>query len=823
MTHFQLFISYCHKDNEYRQELEKWLVNLSDSGLIEKWHDGDLCGGDHLMEKIFKKMEEAEIILLLLSQDYFASNACKKEMAFALSISNKKRVVPIILRDCTWLDTGCKDLLALPTDGHPIALWDIKDKAWNSIYEGIKKVINDMMHTFEIKDNFLNELQQIEFVNQKKEKPKLEDIFVFPNLKRHLMAFERENINIDFFLEKREKSILIRGRESSGKTALARSLFMELNKEYSPILVDGNTIYKTLNFKEHFKNEFSKQISGDFDTWIKMDNKVAIIDNYHHKISSKLIDFLDDNFVMTIITIDDEEFMLYFRDDPNLAKFCNTSINQLSLVQQEQLIRKWLYLNPMVSIDDVSDLDVDKLEARVNSIITTNSIVPRYPFFVLTILQAFEAFMPSNLQITAFGHCYQTLVTAQLIKKNINFDDIDTCFNYLKMLSFDIFEKTREDKLYSKSVYIEFQKQYKSKFIIIDSLIKKIENDDYPVINMQTESLRFEYEYIYYFFLGMYFASNEHNKTINHLCENIHIKENAYILIFTIHHTHDTNLLDTIRLHCLCSFDNLPTAELSTKETQFMNNLVAELPQSIILEKDIKKNRTDERNHKDSSIEKQNEERSNEKNDPSVIEIQKGIKIIEVLGQILKNRAGSFEKKDVLEMLGETVDLGLRILYLFLKGCQDEDFKDWLTKSLQLAEKDLEETKRRKFDDEKRKIFVEKMIQFFGYMVTIGMLNRISGAIGSQKLISIMTELSESKNTPAYHLINFRISLSHQGVDLESFKSMMYQFDNTKNFWARRTLSYYVQNHLNTHHLRFQDRQKIYNILDIKKYIPNKG
>jgi hypothetical protein len=254
-----------------------------------------------------------------------------------------------------------------------------------------------------------------------------------------------------------------------------------------------------------------------------------------------------------------------------------------------------------------------------------------------------------------------------------------------------------------------------------------------------------------------------------------------------------------------------------------MNNLVAELPQSIILEKDIKKNRTDERNHKDSSIEKQNEERSNEKNDPSVIEIQKGIKIIEVLGQILKNRAGSFEKKDVLEMLGETVDLGLRILYLFLKGCQDEDFKDWLTKSLQLAEKDLEETKRRKFDDEKRKIFVEKMIQFFGYMVTIGMLNRISGAIGSQKLISIMTELSESKNTPAYHLINFRISLSHQGVDLESFKSMMYQFDNTKNFWARRTLSYYVQNHLNTHHLRFQDRQKIYNILDIKKYIPNKG
>ena len=296
--------------------------------------------------------------------------------------------------------------------------------------------------------------------------------------------------------------------------------------------------------------------------------------------------------------------------------------------------------------------------------------------------------------------------------------------------------------------------------------------------------------------MGLYFAGNDNKKIIIELCEDIHIKENAYILIFTVHHTHNTNLLDTIRLHCLYSFEDFPTAELNADETKFMNNLIAELPQSIVSDKDINTNRINERNHQEKAIESRNTDNVNEKDDLSVIEIQKGFKIIEVLGQILKNRAGSFEKKEVLEMLEETVNLGLRILYLFLMGCQDEDFKEWLVKSLQFAENDLEQSKRRKFDDEKRRIFVERTIQYFGYSITIGMLNRISGAISSAKIVSSLAELSESKNTPAYDLIYFNNLLLHTGVNLDLFKSMKYQFDNTKNNWANRTLSYFIQNYL---------------------------
>jgi len=392
----------------------------------------------------------------------------------------------------------------------------------------------------------------------------------------------------------------------------------------------------------------------------------------------------------------------------------------------------------------------------------------------------------------------------------------------LKQLSYDIYSSNKNGVLYTENIYSAFREKYKSKFIITDSLINKIENDDYPILNT-SDRVSFEYTYIYYFFLGMYLAANENDTMVNELCENIHLRENAFILIFTIHHTQNRKLLDTIRLHCAYSFEKMPVAELSTSETKFMNDLIAELPQSIISDKNVSKNRHEQRNQKEKALNQQAEDEKNDtQDDVNIIELKRGIKIMEVLGQILKNRAGSFEKQDILEILEDTVDLGLRILNLFLGEYRKPEFKEWLIKLLQDAEKDLERTKNKKFDDEKRRLFVEKSIQFFGYMVTIGMLNRISDSIGSEKLITSMTILSEKKVTPAYEMVNFLVSLSQTGIDAHEVKHLVTKYNKSKNYWAEKALSYYVQNYLNTHRLKFDDRQKLSGILKIK-YLPNKG
>jgi hypothetical protein len=101
------------------------------------------------------------------------------------------------------------------------------------------------------------------------------------------------------------------------------------------------------------------------------------------------------------------------------------------------------------------------------------------------------------------------------------------------------------------------------------------------------------------------------------------------------------------------------------------------------------------------------------------------------------------------------------------------------------------------------------------------MLNRISGAISTEKLTEVTWVLSERKSTPAYQLINHLVSTSQNGVDVDCVKSLLAQFSKSKNHWAARALSYYVQMYLNTHNVNYKDRQKLFQALELK-YLPNK-
>jgi TIR domain len=813
-----LFISYCHKDEDDKNELEKWLLPLSHDKKIEVFSDSQVPGGGLLETKLNKALIESRFIILLMTQDYIASPTCQKEMEFALNNLDTKIVFPIILKTCTWKSIINQKIKALPKDGKPIREWSPIDHGWEDIYKEIAYSINLDENVFQINKDFYLNTQHIDFIKQGKDKISLEEIFVFPQLTKVKDAFSKVNIDIDFFQSETNKRILITGPDYSGKSTLLYWLFSTQFTDFYPVLVDGRFIFKTRNFAEFIKEIFNQEYIGDFTTWMKQKNKIILIDNYDHEISANFIKYLCENFYKVIICMDHEEYMVYFKDDLDYSEFTNISIEQFPLTKQEELIIKWNNLglaDDQISVRDYSS--IDKLEEKINNVISLNHIVPRYPFYILSILQSLEVFMPNDMDITAYGHCYQALITAQIIKKGIKNDQIDTAFNYLREFAFSIFCNKKNTGKFGSSEYNDFIKNYKGKYPISDLLITRLENESYPIIKKRSEGFGFTQTYFYYYFLGMYLSKKKNQEIINDLVENIHLKENALILVFTIHHTQDKELLELILLHCLCSFDNIKPAELSTAETKFMNELIIELPASIV------SNKTAEENRKEINRQNDNSEGKNEDvDDVSLKDLNKGLKIIEVLGQILKNRAGSFEIKEVQEILQYTIDLGLRILNIFLGTLNKNEFKLWLAKMLEDAEKDNISEHNYEMDYEKKIYFIEKTIQIFGYVVTIGMVNKISSSISSEKIISELNSISEKNNTPAYKLISYLVELFQTGINFTDFEKLVFEFDTTKNYWAKRSLSYYVQNYLNTHKVPFQERQKIFSALGIKKYKPNK-
>ncbi len=125
-------LSYSHKDEAFRDQLEVHLSALKRAGAIATWHDRRITAGDPLGQRIDEQLERADMIQLLVSPDFLASDYCHEvEMrALARHAEGSARVIPVILHPCDWQHSPFAHLLAAPTDGKPITRWPDRDEAF---------------------------------------------------------------------------------------------------------------------------------------------------------------------------------------------------------------------------------------------------------------------------------------------------------------------------------------------------------------------------------------------------------------------------------------------------------------------------------------------------------------------------------------------------------------------------------------------------------------------------------------------------------------------------------------------------------------------
>jgi formylglycine-generating enzyme required for sulfatase activity len=142
----KVFLSYSHKDEELRQELISHLSGLQHQGLIEPWHDRNISAGSEWADQIDQNLEQADIILFLVSADFINSRYCYSiEMKRALERHRAKTActIPVIIRDCDWKSTDLHQLNGIPRDNRHVTGWGDKfarDSAWRQVSEEIGKV-----------------------------------------------------------------------------------------------------------------------------------------------------------------------------------------------------------------------------------------------------------------------------------------------------------------------------------------------------------------------------------------------------------------------------------------------------------------------------------------------------------------------------------------------------------------------------------------------------------------------------------------------------------------------------------------------------------
>ncbi len=140
----KVFISYSHADLEYLVYLKKHLAVLEKQKFIEIWDDRRITGGEDWEKEINKNINQADVILLLVSADFMGSAYCYgTEMVIALQREslNEANVIPIILRDVDWESSPLGRLKALPIDGKPIKKYENSDAAYKEIAREIRQIV----------------------------------------------------------------------------------------------------------------------------------------------------------------------------------------------------------------------------------------------------------------------------------------------------------------------------------------------------------------------------------------------------------------------------------------------------------------------------------------------------------------------------------------------------------------------------------------------------------------------------------------------------------------------------------------------------------
>lgn len=140
-------IFYCNseRDATLREELASHLAVLRRNGVIEEFHAQQVPAGADRQRSIDEQLGKADIVLLLVSPSFMASDDCHdvvKAIAPAPMTGRRPVLIPILVRPTAdWQSSPFGELQAIPRSGKPITSWGNRDEAWADVAGEIRETI----------------------------------------------------------------------------------------------------------------------------------------------------------------------------------------------------------------------------------------------------------------------------------------------------------------------------------------------------------------------------------------------------------------------------------------------------------------------------------------------------------------------------------------------------------------------------------------------------------------------------------------------------------------------------------------------------------
>ncbi len=130
------------EDKRYQRELEDQLAVYVQQGVLTLSGLGDAPAGADESQWRAQALEQAEVILLLLSPRLERQEQGLLAMALDRRVSGA-RVIPILLKPFDLSASRYRDLVVLPRSGVPVSEHPRRDKAWLEIAKEVRELLSE--------------------------------------------------------------------------------------------------------------------------------------------------------------------------------------------------------------------------------------------------------------------------------------------------------------------------------------------------------------------------------------------------------------------------------------------------------------------------------------------------------------------------------------------------------------------------------------------------------------------------------------------------------------------------------------------------------
>ena len=663
--------------------------------------------------------------------------------------------------------------------------------------------------------------------NHEKEKLKLSEIYIYPDLESMNDRVNKTDIDGKYLSAEQligdaeHTLFILEGGSQCGKTSLCHMYYMSLaNAHKYPLMLSGKEINND-NLKRILRNAYDRQYMSEFADYEKYEQydksaKVLLLDNFDkcklgRDVKEKMIKELLLQFQTVIITVREDKFIVDSQKYFDKSATALYHIKSFGYEKRGKLIEKFYEIYDNQNISQQEMLDKTNEALRMVQQFLGKEYIPPYPIYILSLLLSNTKMVGQNYSQTAYGHCYDAIITCALLTQ-VKEEDVSQFRNLLKHFAFYKFINKMESL--AEEELREFYDDYKEKYIITSyETCKKVLLNAGLLVCEDECYYKFGYKYVYYFTVAEYISgiiNNPRGKAIiQELCNEIESEDVANILIFLTYHIDDVAFIDETIFTLMASIEDVDPITLNKNDGFYasVEKLCDDMKKEtvdVFKKSDPKKAREDYLRQQDTAEREREHQEEEARQNERFKKIDKAMRAIEVVGQIIKNRRNTLEKGKLKEMLVELYYAGFRtVSYL---GATLADDKKVLIE-------DIIKDEKLGGDTMKIRDHINYFFELTTFRFCLFVFGKIINSVGVKELRWLYNDASAQIGSPAAEIVTFSIESVYSKLVVEDLKKLVEKYKD--NSAAMTIIRARVRSYLYNNYVEINDRKRIASALKL--------